>query len=310
MNKILNIIIFGLLLLIFGSYMFTFQVRQDEIAFVNTLGENSEPYEEPGLRFKWPWPIQHVYKFDKRIHVTTTRYDQVMTKNNESVMMQFYFGWRISDPGIFMSKTQGSDSVERMKHAERQLLEFVDTEKNNQVNAIATGWGDFVSKTGSEIGNDVDFDQLEGEILEAANHKASDIGMEIQFVGVRKVGLPQSNLSEVLDTMVSQWSSETETAAHIAQQRASTIRETAQNDRDTALLKAQAEASATLAAAQADALQQFQLLEKDPKLAAFLMQLDALEKSVRKQTTLILDDSMGPFGLLRGLKSPEDSGSN
>ena len=40
-----------------------------------------------------------------------------------------------------------------------------------------------------------------------------------------------------------------------------------------------------------------------PELAAFLMELQALEKSVKKQTTLILDDSMGPFGLLRGLGS-------
>ena len=59
-----------------------------------------------------------------------------------------------------------------------------------------------------------------------------------------------------------------------------------------------------LAKAQADALQQFKALEQDPELAAFLMQLEALEKSVKKQTTLILDDTMGPFGLLRGLKAP------
>ena len=46
-------------------------------------------------------------------------------------------------------------------------------------------------------------------------------------------------------------------------------------------------------------------MEQDPKLAAFLMELQALEKSVKKQTTLILDDSMGPFGLLRGLDKPQ-----
>ena len=49
MKKAVNIIIFGLLLLIFGSYMFTYQVRQDEIAFVNTLGKDSDPIEKPVL---------------------------------------------------------------------------------------------------------------------------------------------------------------------------------------------------------------------------------------------------------------------
>ena len=150
MKKVVNIIIFGLLLLIFGSYMFTYQVRQDEIAFVNTLGKDSDPIEEPGLRAKWPWPIQSVYKFDKRVHVKTTRYDQVMTSAGEnegsaSVMMQFYFGWKIDDPSLFMKGTKGSDSEARLRDAEKQLLEIVDTEKNNQVNQVAMGFGSFVN---------------------------------------------------------------------------------------------------------------------------------------------------------------------
>ncbi len=86
-----------------------------------------------------------------------------------------------------------------------------------------------------------------------------------------------------------------------AEQEALAIVNKAKNDKETAKQKAEAEAESIRAAAQADALQQFKLMEQDPKLAAFLMELQALEKSVKKQTTLILDDSMGPFGLLRGL---------
>ena len=303
MKKIVNIVIFGLLLLIFGSYMFTFQVRQDEIAFVNHLGKNSAPIEEPGLRFKWPWPIQNVYKFDKRVHVKTTRYDQVMTRNEGSVMMQFYFGWRISDPSIFMERTDGTDSKERMKHAEKQLLEIVDTEKNNQVNTVATGFGSFVQGAGAKAAKKVNFDELEKTIHDAAKNKAKNLGVEIQFVGIRKVGVPQSNLDVVLNAMVTQWTNKAGTTIHIAEQEARAITEKAQNDKKAAKEKAEAEAESIRAAAQADALQHFKVMEQNPELAAFLMELQALEKSVKKQTTLILDDSMGPFGLLRGLGS-------
>ena len=303
MKKIVNIVIFGLLLLIFGSYMFTFQVRQDEIAFVNHLGKNSAPIEEPGLRFKWPWPIQNVYKFDKRVHVKTTRYDQVMTRNGGSVMMQFYFGWRISDPSIFMERTNGTDSKERMKDAEKQLLEIVDTEKNNQVNTVATGFGSFVQGAGAKAAKKVNFDELEKTIHDAAKDKAENLGVEIQFVGIRKVGVPQSNLDVVLNAMVTQWTNKAGTTIHIAEQEARAITEKAQNDKKAAKEKAEAEAESIRAAAQADALQHFKVMEQDPELAAFLMELQALEKSVKKQTTLILDDSMGPFGLLRGLGS-------
>ena len=303
MKKIVNIVIFGLLLLIFGSYMFTFQVRQDEIAFVNHLGKNSAPIEKPGLRFKWPWPIQNVYKFDKRVHVKTTRYDQVMTRNGGSVMMQFYFGWRISDPSIFMERTNGTDSEERMKDAEKQLLEIVDTEKNNQVNTVATSFGSFVQGADAKAAKKVNFDELEKTIHDAAKDKAENLGVEIQFVGIRKVGVPQSNLDVVLNAMVTQWTNKAGTTIHIAEQEARAITEKAQNDKKAAKEKAEAEAESIRATAQAAALQHFKVMEQDPELAAFLMELQALEKSVKKQTTLILDDSMGPFGLLRGLGS-------
>mgnify|MGYP001212944159 CR=1 FL=1 len=311
MKKIVNIVIFGLLLVIFGSYMFTYQVRQDEVAFVNRLGKNSDPITKPGLKRKWPWPIERVYKFDKRTHVNTTRYDQVMTQNGKSVMMQFYFGWNISDPSKFMSNTAGKDAKAQMKDAEKQLLTIVDTVVNNKVNTVATSFGSFIRTEGSADDSKVDLDKLEQSILKEAQKNAiNNLGVDIEFVGIRKVGVPQSSLDVVLNAMVTQWTNKAGTIVHIAQQEANAIRAKAQNDKDTALQKARAEASATLAAAQTDALAQFKLMEQDPKLATFLMQLEALEKSVKKQTTLILDDSMGPFGLLRGLDSPlkeEDS---
>ena len=218
-------------------------------------------------------------------------------------MMQFYFGWRISDPSIFMERTNGTDSEERMKDAEKQLLEIVDTEKNNQVNNVATSFGSFVQGADAKAAKKVNFDELEKTIHDAAKDKAENLGVEIQFVGIRKVGVPQSNLDVVLNAMVTQWTNKAGTTIHMAEQEARAITEKAQNDKKAAKEKAEAEAESIRAAAQADALQQFKVMEQDPELAAFLMELQALEKSVKKQTTLILDDSMGPFGLLRGLGS-------
>ena len=41
-----------------------------------------------------------------------------------------------------------------------------------------------------------------------------------------------------------------------------------------------------------------------PEMAVFpgVLQLEAMEKSVKTQTTLILDETMGPFPILRGVK--------
>ena len=99
MKKTINIIIFGLLILIFGSYMFTFQVRQDEVAFLSTGGSAGEPIETTGLKFKLPWPFQQLYVFDKRIRLETNDYEQMATKNDTAVVVQLFFGWKIKEAG-------------------------------------------------------------------------------------------------------------------------------------------------------------------------------------------------------------------
>ena len=70
MKKTINIIIFGLLLLIFGSFMFTFQVRQDEVAFLSTSGSASKPFQSRSIAI-----IPHVtarlrdLKIAHRVHI-------------------------------------------------------------------------------------------------------------------------------------------------------------------------------------------------------------------------------------------------
>src|SRR4030042_275983 len=50
----------ALLVLILLLYMITFQVRFTEVAVVRTFGRSNpdDVITEPGLRWKWPWPIQ------------------------------------------------------------------------------------------------------------------------------------------------------------------------------------------------------------------------------------------------------------
>ena len=51
-------------------YMCTFQVRFTEVAIKKTFGRlTREAITEPGLKFKWPYPIQTVVVYDKRIRV-------------------------------------------------------------------------------------------------------------------------------------------------------------------------------------------------------------------------------------------------
>ena len=60
----------GVLLL----YMCTFQVKFTEVAIVKTWGKPAdEPITTPGLKFKWPYPVQEAQLYDKRTRILLAR---------------------------------------------------------------------------------------------------------------------------------------------------------------------------------------------------------------------------------------------
>src|SRR5580698_5347239 len=108
-RNILTVIVGVALVVIFALLLFTFQVRQSEIALVTTFGKPSaSPITEPGLYFKLPWPIQRIYRFDKRVQNFEDKFSQTYTADNNNLILTVYTGWRISDASMFYAKFLGS----------------------------------------------------------------------------------------------------------------------------------------------------------------------------------------------------------
>ena len=317
MKKTINIIIFGLLLLIFGSFMFTFQVRQNEVAFLSTSGSASEPIETTGLKFRWPRPFQQLYKFDKRIQLETNDYEEMTTKSGAAVVVQLYFGWKIQEKGArkFFEAYKGTDDEEQLKAARKQIKVYVQQSGKEIIKDNVTDVGYFISNNdpqSEENTGRLNFEEIENEIRKNAVKRVIGQGVEITFVGIRRVGVPQKNLDVVLGTMVKEWVSKANLLKAEADSNATSIRTNALSDRIRAIGRAKIQAASEVSKAQDKAKKQFESFTEDPELAVFLMQLDALEKSVKNQTTLILDETMGPFPILRGLKpylKPNPDGS-
>ena len=97
-RNLLTIVIGAVLVVIFALLLFVFQVRQSEVAVVTTFGKpTAQPITEPGAYFKWPWPIQKVYKFDQRIQNFEDKFSENLTADNNNLLTSVYVGWRISD---------------------------------------------------------------------------------------------------------------------------------------------------------------------------------------------------------------------
>ena len=299
MKKIINIVIFGLLLLIFGSFMFTFQVRQDQVAFRSTFGGEPKIINEPGLYLKLPWPFQKVFEFDKRVYLEQTDYMQVDSQGS-AVMVELYFGWKISDPAKFFESHDGNTPDERVAKAQSDLKAHVEESLEDVLKSKVAGPVYFIPGESSDA-TDSKLEMAEEEIAKLAKSRAEGMGVSVEFVGFRRVGLPPQGLDEMLNAMVKDWDSKAGVSLSEAKSKAETIRGESTRKRQEDVETARAQAAASVKATRDKARQNFTEFQKDPLLAEFLIQLDALEKAVKPGATLILDETMGPFPLLQQL---------
>jgi membrane protease subunit HflC len=148
----------------------------------------------------------------------------------------------------------------------------------------------------------VKFAQIEGEILETlqAQLAGNNYGMDVAFLGFKRLGLPESVTQSVFDRMKSERNVLSSRSRFEGEAEAQKIRSEA--DRRAAELSADAEAKATRIRGQGEAAaaQTLPVFQQEPELAAFLIRLGALEASLTDRTTLIFDQNSPPFDLLNG----------
>ncbi|MFM7103648.1 MAG: protease modulator HflC [Verrucomicrobiota bacterium] len=285
----LTLLIGALLLLIFLTLLFCFQVRTTEVAVVTTFGRVSRSLTEPGLYFRLPIPIQKVYKFDKRLQNFERKYEQNFTRDKKTPIISVFVAWRIADPKSFLDRFSGD-----VLRAEQALENVVRDAKNAVI-----GQHDFAELI-SPNRDQVRFDQIENEMKDRMAATArSTYGIEIDRVGIKQLGLPESLTAKVFDRMKTERERLVKKFTAEGTSEATKIRSEANRKRDELLAKAQAEARVIEGNAEAEAAKAYAVLRQDPEFANFLIALRSLEASLKERTTLILDGKSTPFNLLQ-----------
>ncbi|MBI4664110.1 MAG: protease modulator HflC [Verrucomicrobia bacterium] len=284
-----TLVIGALLVLIFFVLLFTFQVRRTEVAVVTTFDKPTRYIRVPGLQFKWPRPIQKVYKLDNRIHNFDGRFEQVLTKGGDPLLVMLYVGWSIKDPQTFFSSFRGGTTAE----AEPHLGGLIESAKNEVVGNHP--FSHFVSTDEREL----KFSEIEDEILKKARPTAeAKYGIELRFVGIKKLGLPESVTEKVFARMQAERDQVASTLKAKGDAEAETIKSTANTERAKILAEAEAKATTLKGEADAEAAKWFSVFNQNPELAIFLSQLRALEETLKEKTTLVLDPRTPPYNLL------------
>jgi membrane protease subunit HflC len=286
----LSVAVGAVLLLIFVLLLVVFQVRQTEVVMVTTFGKPTRDVTEPGPYLKWPWPIQKVHRFDKRIHNLEDKFEEMLTKDERNLLVMVYAGWTIADPMLFLPRF-GDGSI---TEAERALQILISSRKSAVIGKHPLS--DLVNTDPKQL----KFAEIEQEILDEVKPKAlTSYGIDIKFVGIKRLGLPEKVTEKVFDRMKSERTLLANQIKYEGEEKASQIRTEAETQRDRLLSEAEAHALRIRGQAEAKASEAFMVFRYNPELANQLQKLSALETLLTNRTTLILNQRTPPFDLLQ-----------
>ncbi len=292
-RNILTLAIAAVLIIIFALLLFVFQVRQSEVAVVTTFGKPTGDITAPGAYFKWPWPIQKVYKFDQRVQNFEDKFSENLTADNNNLLTSVYVGWKISDAKSFFPKFAGGS----VPIAQRMLESILRSAKSAVIGKHALS--EFVNADPQEL----KFDAIEREIEQAvqAELQTNNCGIQLEFLGFKKIGLPESVTQTVFQRMTSERTVLISRSQYEGEAEAQRIRSAA--DRKAAETIANADAAATRlrGEGEAEAAKVLPVFQQNPELANFLLRVDALKQSLNQRATLIFDERTPPFDLFQHL---------
>ncbi len=291
----LTLIIGILLVAIFGLWLFFFQVRTTEVAVVTTFGKPTRPITDAGWYFKWPWPIQKVWLLDKRVQNFEDKLTEGLTRDNFNLLTSVYVGWKITNPTNFFPifAVSGGSPI---SEAEKQLERLLGNAKSAVVGSHPLS--DFVSATD----NGTNFIAIEGEILNVlkSQMQTNNYGLEVQFLGIKKLELPENVTQSVFERMTSERKVLADKLQYEGEAEAQKIRSDAERRAAELLADAGAEATKIKGEGEAKAAQYLKAFQQNPELANFIFRLNALEGSLKDRSTLVFDQHTPPFDLFLG----------
>ena len=271
---------------VLALYMCTFQVRFTEVAIRKTWGRPArQAITEPGLKLKWPSPIQSVVVFDKRLRILEDRTEETRTAEGKNLLVTSFTLWRIKDPNKFDTSFPGG-----VDDGEQKLRTTVVTHKHAVIGKHELN--DFISTDPRQR----KLREIEQDIQSAVAEDASaEYGIEVVDFGIKKLGLPQAITTSIFSAMKE--NEERRAAIYIAEgdAQAEGIVANAKATEGRIMAAAREKVAQVEAEAQQKVSEYYKEFDRHPELRIFLDKLGTIAKALQERTTLILDDEESPW---------------
>lgn len=288
MKNIVITIFIVLIVAVMALYLVSFQVREIESALVTTFGKPTRQMTEPGWYFKWPTPIERVYKFDSRLRVFEGALGETTTKAAVPIIVNTYVVWKIAEPLQFFN------AVGTLSEARNKLRSQLADTQNKVVGKHY--FAEFVNSDPEKI----KFEEISAEMLTDLKQAVrTDYGIEIKDLGIKQLKVNEEVTKDIFERMKAERNRRTEATVAEGNAEAIKIGTDADSKKTELLAAAEARAKAIRGEGDAEAAKFYKMLEADPDLAMFLRDIEALKKILEKRSTVVLSTDSEPFKLLK-----------
>ena len=271
MNKKLIVGILIIVIIAAGLATSLFTVDETEQAIVTQLGEFVREVKQPGLHFRIPL-IQKVHRFEARVLEYDAAAKSIFTDDKKTLVVDNYARWKIIDPLKFY------ETARNVPDAQSLLDDIVFSEMREEL----------ARHTLTEIVS-VNRQQIMHKVAEQCAQKASDYGIQVIDVRIKRADLRPDNTYSVFDRMNAERKRIANKYRSEGEEEAVKIK--AQTDKDKTILLADSymQAEKTKGEGDAEALRIYaQAYEKDPEFYSFVRTLEAYGNSLGKGTTIVL----------------------
>jgi membrane protease subunit HflC len=286
---LLRVLIAFAVLAILGFTMFSFQVASNEATVLTRFGSPARNLTEPGLYAKWPWPIDTVNTFDKRLNFYEIRFSEALTQDKRNVILPVFLAWRIKDPLKFL-QSLGTPAAAPPK---------LDSLATSARNALLGGY-DFQQLVSTDS-TQLKLPELEQRLADTVRPQALDsFGIAIEQVGIKRIALPEANTSYVFERMRAERGKYAAKYRAEGRQEAEQLRATTEAERSNLMADAQKYAEETRGKAEGEAARIYAAAHaQSPEFYHFTRELEALRKIAKPNTVMVLDTSTAPFDQLK-----------
>ena len=271
--------------------LFVYQVPKSRVAIVTRFGKLDRVKREPGPGLRFPWPIENVLTLDQRVQSFEGKDHEFKLPDQNILFLSVYVGYSIDDPKAFF----GAFFNGSITDAESKLEDMVHSAKNEVCGQHP--FSDFVSTDERQI----KLAQIEQQILDKVQIgvHTNNYGIDVKFVQIKKIGLPHTVTKSVFDRMTQERQFYIDKITSQGNLQVTRIKSAADREATNLLSDADAKAIEIRGEGEAQMMKSLVILQQNPALATFNMQMTALEQFLKKNTTLVLEPSSSPLEWLQ-----------